>query len=89
MSVHHMVKNTCMLNFIDDHMGMAWIYPLKKKSDAYTIFQQWKSLVENKAGERIMLFHTDNSREYMSNAFAEYLHNEGICHQTTAREWHG
>ena len=27
-----------MLNFIDDHMGMAWVYPLKRKSDAYAIF---------------------------------------------------
>jgi len=37
-----------MLNFVDDYSGMAWIYPLKKKSDAFTCFQQWKALVENK-----------------------------------------
>ena len=35
-----------MLNFIDDHSGMAWIYLLKRKSDAYAIFQEWKALVE-------------------------------------------
>ena len=27
-----------MLNCINDHLGMAWIYPLKKKSDAHTNF---------------------------------------------------
>ena len=73
-----------MLNFIDDHMGMAWVYPLKRKSDAYAIFQQWKPLVENEAGECIMLFCTDNGGAYTSDAFAEYLQNEGIRHQTTA-----
>ena len=73
-----------MLNFIDDHSGMAWVYPLKKKSDAYTIFWGWKALVENETGECIMFFCTNNSGEYTSEAFAEYLCNEGICYQTTA-----
>ena len=31
-----------------------------------------------------MLFCTDNGGEYTSDTFAEYLCNEGICHQTTA-----
>ena len=73
-----------MLNFIDDHSGMAWVYPLKKKSDAYTIFWEWKALVKNETGECIMFFCTNNGGEYTSEAFAEYLCNEGICHQTTA-----
>ena len=73
-----------MLNFINDHTGIAWIYPLKKKSDTYAIFRQWKPIVENEAGEHIMLLCTDNGGEYTSDTFAEYLRNEGICHQTTA-----
>jgi len=40
-----------IINFIDDYMGMAWIYPLKKKSDAFEIFQEWKALVKKESNE--------------------------------------
>ena len=43
-----------------------------------------KALVKNETGEHIMFFRTDNGGEYTSEAFTEYLHNEGICHQMTA-----
>ena len=72
-----------MLNFVDDYSGMVWIYPLKKKSDAFASFQEWKALVTNKTGKHIKIFHTDNGGEYISESFAHYLHNEGINHQTT------
>ena len=72
-----------MLNFMDDYSGMVWIYPLKKKSDTFAIFQEWKALVENKTGEHVKLFHTDNGDEYTSESFAHYLHSEVIHHQTT------
>ena len=72
------------LNFINDYSGMAWIYPLKKKSDAFNIFHEWKALVENETGERVKMFHTDNGGEYTSGSFAQYLCDEGIRHQTTA-----
>src|SRR5882724_9822922 len=73
-----------MLNFVDDYSGMAWIYPLKKKSDAFASFQEWKALVENETGEHVKIFHTDNGGKYTSESFARYLRNEGINHQTTA-----
>src|SRR5882672_6724284 len=72
-----------ILNLIDDYSGMAWIYPLKKKSDAFSIFQEWKVLVENESGEHVRLFHMDNGGEYTSDSFASYLCGEGIRHQTT------
>ena len=72
-----------MLKFINDHSGMAWVYPLRKKSDTYASFCEWKSLVENETGLYIMHFHTDNGGEYTSDTFDNYLHNEGICNQTT------
>ena len=73
-----------MLNLIDDYSGMAWIYPLKKKSDAPAVFLEWKALVENESGEHVKLFRTDNGGEFMSDSFALYLRGEGIRHQTTA-----
>jgi len=35
-----------IINFIDDFSHMVWIYPLKRKSDALQVFQDWKTLVE-------------------------------------------
>src|SRR5882724_4868324 len=49
-----------MLNFVDDYSGMVWIYPLKKKSDTFASFQEWKALFENKTGKHIKIFCTDN-----------------------------
>ena len=72
-----------MLNFVDNYSGMAWIYPLKKKSDAFASFQEWKALVKNENGEHIKIFHSDNGGEYTPESFAHYLCNEGINHQTT------
>src|SRR5882724_9124600 len=72
-----------MLNFVDDYSGMVWIYPLKKKSDTFASFQEWKALVENETGEHVKVFRTDNGGEYTYESFARYLCNEGINHQTT------
>jgi len=57
-----------MLNFINDYSGMAWIYLLKKKSDALNIFREWKALVENETGERVKMFRTDNGGKYTSGS---------------------
>ena len=73
-----------MLKFVDNYSGMAWIYPLKKQSDTFASFQEWKALVENETGKHIKIFCTDNGGEYTSESFAHYLCNEGINHQTTA-----
>src|SRR5882724_1646735 len=73
-----------MLNFVDDYSGMVWIYPLKKKSDAFASFQEWQALVKNETGKYIKIFCTDNGGKYRSESFAHYLCNEGINHQTTA-----
>ena len=72
-----------MLNFVDDYSGMVWIYPLRKKSDAFASFQEWKALVKNETGKHVKIFHTDNGGDYTSESFACYLCNEGINHQTT------
>jgi len=37
-----------MLNFVDDYSGMAWIYLLKKKSDTFASFQEWRPLSKTK-----------------------------------------
>jgi hypothetical protein len=40
-----------ILNFIDDHSDMLWIYLLKEKSNATDAFKGWKALVETEMGQ--------------------------------------
>ena len=47
------------LNFIDDYSQKAWIYIIKKKSEGYELFKDWRVLVEIETGQRIKIFQTD------------------------------
>ena len=73
-----------ILNFIDDYTSMSWIFPLKRKSDAADVLQQWIPMVEKESGQCVKIFRTDNGGEYTSEDFERYLQREGIRHETTA-----
>ena len=38
------------LTFIDDYTHYTWVYVLKQKSETFNKFQNWKALIETKAG---------------------------------------
>jgi hypothetical protein len=38
---------------IDDYSKKVWVYFLKKKSDVFVTFKQWKTLIENQIGKKI------------------------------------
>ena len=52
------------LTFIDEYMRKTWIYFLKAKSEVFTQFQEFRSLVENQSGKRIKVLRSDNVGEY-------------------------
>ena len=70
-----------IINFIDDYSPKAWIYMIKRKSEAYELFKDWRALVEREMGQRIKIFQTDNGGEYSSKEFEAYLQKQGIQHQ--------
>ena len=35
-----------MVTFIDDYFRRYWVYPIKKKSDVFTVFKEYKAQVE-------------------------------------------
>ena len=72
------------LNFIDDCSQKAWIYIIKRKNEAYEHFKDWRALVKTEAGQRVIIFWTDNGGEYSSKEFEAYLQRQGIQHQVTA-----
>ena len=61
------------LNFIDDYSQKCWVYILKRKSEAFDHFKEWKELVERETGKMVQIFRTDNGGEYFSKEFEGYL----------------
>jgi hypothetical protein len=72
-----------MVTFIDDCTRYVWSYPLKRKSDVFEKFKEWKAMAERSVGHKLKTFRTDNGGEYTSGEFKKYLQSEGIKHELT------
>ena len=59
--------------FIDHHTRFTWFYPLKTKSDFYSVFVRLKQLVENQFEYRIQQFQCDGGGEFISKEFLTLL----------------
>jgi transposase InsO family protein len=71
--------------FIDDFSRKVWVYLLKRKADVFTVFKQFRDLVEKSTGRSIKCLRTNNGGEYTSMEFENYCKEVGIeRHKTTA-----
>ena len=52
------------VSFFDDYSRRLWVYPIKKKSDVFPIFKDFKARVELESGKRIKCLRTDSGGEY-------------------------
>eukprot|EP00253_Pinus_taeda_P003210 PITA_03210 len=64
--------------FIDDFSRKVWVYMLKRKSDVFTVFKQFRALVENITGRTIKCLRNDNGGEFTSKEFDNYCKDVGI-----------
>ena len=83
MDVPSLSNKEYFISFIDDKSRYVWTYPMRKKSEAYETFLKWKAKVERSSERKLKTLRSDNSGEYISNEFEEYLEQEGIHHQNT------
>ena len=74
------------LSFIDDMSRFAWVYVLKQKSEAFSKFVEWKTMIEKATGKRVKILRTDNGGEYIAKDFEQYLKVNGIGHQLAVRK---
>jgi hypothetical protein len=51
---------------------------LKHKSEEFSAFKEWKTMVERKTERKVKKLHTDNVVEFYSNEFESYCKSEGI-----------
>jgi hypothetical protein len=72
------------VSFIDVFSRNTWIYFLRKKSEVFDRFKEFKALVENQIEKIIKLLRTNNGRELCGNEFEEFYKKCGIeRHKTT------
>jgi hypothetical protein len=73
------------VTFIDDFSRKVWIYMLKIKANVFTVFKQFRDLVEKSIGRSIKYLRTHNGGEFMSMEFENYCKEFGIDrHKTIA-----
>jgi len=73
------------VSFIDDFSRFKAVYLLKRKSETFAAFKQFKAWAENVTGERIGSLRDDKGGEYMSNEFEAFCIDHGIQRQHTVR----
>jgi transposase InsO family protein len=75
--------NRYFITFIDDFSRKLWVYFLKEKLAAFTVFKNFKALVENQSGHKLVTLRSDRGGEYTSKEFDKYCREQGIKHQFT------
>lgn len=83
MRINSIGGSKYFLTFIDDKSRWCEIYFLKKKSEVFEKFKEYKSMVETRTNKKIKAIRSDNGTEYTSNEFTSYLKKEGIKHEFT------
>jgi hypothetical protein len=56
-------KSLYCVSFIDYFSRNTWIYFLRKKSEVFDKFKEFKALVENQIDNKIKVFRTENGVE--------------------------
>lgn len=73
-----------LLTFIDDFSRKIWVFFLKEKSEAFRMFQLFKTKVEKETGASIRGLRTDRGGEFTSTEFIKFCATNGIHRQLTA-----
>ena len=64
VSVPSLGKSVYYVSFIDKFSRNTWIYFLRKKSEVFDKFKEFKALVENQTEKKIKALRTDNGGEF-------------------------
>ena len=69
------------ITFIDDFSKRLWVFFIKEKSVAFSIFKNFKACVEVESSSKIKKFRSDRGGEYNSKEFQEYCKQWSIRQQ--------
>lgn len=83
MATPSILGSRYFLLFVDDFSRKMWVYFLAKKSEAFTVFQKFKPLVEKEFGKSIIALRSNNGGEFCFNEFFSFCDIHGIKRQLT------
>ncbi len=69
--------------FIDDYSSYTALFPMKRKSDLLSVFEEYHDTVTATFKKPIRRFRSDNGGEFTSESFKEYLKQKGIKQELT------
>jgi IS30 family transposase len=81
--VPYLGKFVNYVSFIDDFSRNTWIYFLRKKSEVFDKFKEFKALVENQTEKKIKVLRIDKGGEFYGNEFEEFYKKRGIARKKT------
>ncbi|KAH9685421.1 Integrase catalytic domain-containing protein [Citrus sinensis] len=67
-----------IVTFIDDYSKRCWVHPIKKKSNVFPVFKEYKVRLELESGEKIKCLMIDNSEEYTDSKFFTFWYDNGV-----------
>lgn len=71
------------VTFTDVATRMTWIYVLKRKSQAFEAFTEWKTMIEKQTGFTVKRLRDDKGGEFVGHKWEDYLKEHGILHEKT------
>lgn len=74
------------ISFIDDMSRYTAVYFLRKKSDTFQAFKDYKALAENQLNVKIQRLRDDKGGEFISNEFNDFCRTHGIHREHTIRD---
>jgi hypothetical protein len=69
--------------FIDDCTRYTWVYFLRRKSNVFDYFKEFRTMVEKNTGKSIKILHSNQGGEYKSGDFIKYCKDLGIVQKLT------
>ncbi|XP_023761615.1 uncharacterized protein LOC111910054 [Lactuca sativa] len=78
--------STYYVSFIDDYTRYTWVYLMKRRSDFFDIYSNFRALVKTQHSVVIKCFRCDLGGEYTSNDFTQLLASDGTIHQSSCTD---
>ena len=76
-------QNKYMITFLDDYTSHAWVFFLKKKSEALKTFKLFIEHVATQHSAKIKILMSDFGGEFKSEEFHSFLREKGIVTQSS------
>ena len=83
-SVASTTKHNYYVIFVDDYSRKCWIFFMQKKDQTFSMFLEFKEIVEKESRKQVKALRSDNGGEYISNEFKKFCSKEGIQRELIA-----